>query len=206
MATSTDAEVTTAPVTWRTIDIVAAAMIGVVFGVVYWGWSSAYNVLVTPLSGFLGPSQGLLGGPWLIAGVIAGLVVRRPGAALFAEIVAAVVEAVMVTEWGWATVISGALQGLGVEAVLAVFLYRRFGWPVAALGGAAAAFAEWCYEWNAYWVGFSVAWKFAYLAFFALSGAVVAGLGGWYLTRAVAATGAIDALPAGREAARRMAA
>jgi energy-coupling factor transport system permease protein len=30
---------------------------------------------------------------------------------------------------------------------------------------------------------------------------VVAGVGGWALTRALAATGAVDALPAGREAA-----
>lgn len=187
---------------WRTIDIITAAMIGVVLGVAYWGWSSAYNTLLTPLTSLLGASQGLLGGPWLIAGVVSGLVVRRPGAALFAELLAAAVEATLVTEWGWATVISGALQGLGVELVLALFVYRRFGLPVAALAGAAAAFAEWCYEWHAYWVGYSVGWKFAYLAFFAASGALVAGAGGWYLTRAVAATGAIDALPAGREAAR----
>lgn len=202
MTASTDTRASRLHSGWRTIDIVTAAMIGVVFGVVYWGWSSAYNTLITPLTSLLGASQGLLGGPWLIAGVVAGLVVRRPGAALFAELLAAVVEATLVTEWGWATVISGALQGLGVEIVLAALLYRRFGLPVAALAGAAAALAEWCYEWHAYWVGYSVGWKLSYLAFFALSGAVVAGIGGWFLTRALAATGAIDALPAGREAAR----
>jgi energy-coupling factor transport system substrate-specific component len=202
LATSAGSTVRANRGTWRTIDIITAAMIGVVLGVAYWGWSSAYNTLLTPLTSLLGPSQGLLGGPWLIAGVVAGLVVRRPGAAFLAEILAAVVEATLVTEWGWSTVISGALQGLGVEAVLAVFLYRRFGWAVAALAGAMAAFAEWCYEWHAYWVGYSVGWKLAYLGFFALSGAVVAGVGGWYLTRAVAATGAIDALPAGQQAAR----
>ena len=32
--------------------------------------------------------------------------------------------------------------------------------------------------------------------------AIPAGVGGWFLVRALAATGAIDALPAGREAAR----
>jgi energy-coupling factor transport system substrate-specific component len=202
LATSAGSTVRANRGTWRTIDIITAAMIGVVLGVAYWGWSSAYNTLLTPLTSLLGPSQGLLGGPWLMAGVVAGLVVRRPGAAFLAEILAAVVEATLVTEWGWSTVISGALQGLGVEAVLAVFLYRRFGWAVAALAGAMAAFAEWCYEWHAYWVGYSVGWKLAYLGFFALSGAVVAGVGGWYLTRAVAATGAIDALPAGQQAAR----
>lgn len=201
MVTTADTKVGIAQGAWRTIDIVAAAMIGVVFGVAYWGWSSAYNTLVTPLTSLLGPAQGLLGGPWLIAGVVAGLVVRRPGAAVFAEILAAVVEAMLVTEWGWATVISGLLQGLGVEIALALFLYRRFGWPVAALAGAFAAIAEWCYEWHAYWVGYSVGWKFLYLGFFVLSGAVVAGIGGWLITRALAATGAIDALPAGQEAA-----
>jgi energy-coupling factor transport system substrate-specific component len=187
---------------WRTMELTAAAMIGVVFGVAYWGWSSAYNVLVTPLSSVLGPSQGLLGGPWLIAGVVAALVVRRPGAALLAELLAAAVEAMLVTEWGWSTLISGLLQGLGVEIAFAFLLYRRFGRTVAALGGALAAAAETSYEWHAYWVGYSDGWRLAYLCFFALSGALVAGLGGWYLTRALAATGAIDALPAGREAAR----
>lgn len=186
---------------WRTIDLLTAALIGVVFGVVYWGWSAAYTALSTPLSNLLGPTIGLLGGPWLIAGVVAGLVVRRPGAALFAELLAATVEALIGNAWGSATLISGALQGLGVEVVLAVFLFRRFGWPVAALSGACAALFEFAYEWSAYWQGTTLGFKLGYGAFFALSGAVVAGIGGWVLTRALAATGAIDALPAGQESA-----
>jgi energy-coupling factor transport system permease protein len=186
---------------WRTIDLLAAAMIGVTFGVVYWGWSAAYTALYSPLSSVLGPTVGLLGGPWLIAGVVSGLVVRRPGAALFSELLAATVEALLGNEWGWATLISGGLQGLGVEVVLAIFLFRRFGWPVAAASGAFAAACEFGYEWQAYWAGLGLSWKLSYLGFFALSGAAVAGIGGWLLTRALAATGAIDALPAGREAA-----
>lgn len=186
---------------WRSIDLLTAAVIGVAFGVVYWGWSAAYTALSSPLSNLLGPAIGLLGGPWLIAGVVGGLVVRRPGAALFAEVLAAAVEALIGNSWGWATLVSGGLQGLGVEIVLAVFLYRRFGWVVAALGGALAASLETFYEWFAYWQGTTVGFKLGYWFFFVLSGVVVAGLGGWALTRALAASGAIDALPAGREAA-----
>jgi energy-coupling factor transport system substrate-specific component len=188
---------------WRTIELVTAALIGVTFGVAYWGWSTAYDTLYTPFTNFAGPSIGLLGGPWLIAGVVSGLIVRRPGAALYAELLAAAVEALVGNQWGWTTVISGGLQGLGVEVALALFLYRRFTWPVAALGGALAAFAEFLYEWNEYWADTTSGFKLGYLGFFALSGAVVAGVGGWTLTRALAATGAIDALPAGQEAARR---
>jgi energy-coupling factor transport system substrate-specific component len=187
---------------WRTIDLVTAALIGVTFGVAYWGWSTAYTSLYTPFSNVLGSAVGLLGGPWLIAGVVGGLVVRRPGAALFAELLAAAVEALVGNEWGWTTLVSGLLQGLGVEIALAVFLYRRFNWPVAALGGALAAFLEFLYEWKQYWAGTTAGFKVGYVLLFMLSGAVVAGIGGWALTRAVAATGAIDALPAGQEAAR----
>ncbi len=186
---------------WRTIDLMTAALIGVVLGVVYWGWSAAYTALSTPLSNLLGPTIGVLGGPWLLAGVVGGLVVRRPGAAVFAELMAATVEALVGNEWGWSTLISGGLQGLGVELALAIFLFRRFTWPVAALGGALAALLEFGYEWHAYWQGTSLGFKLGYGAFFAASGAIVAGIGGWLLTRALAASGSIDALPAGREAA-----
>lgn len=188
---------------WRTIDLMAAAVIGVTFGVVYWGWDAAYEAVSTPLSSLFGPSIGLVGGVWMIAGVIAGLVVRRPGAALFAELLAASVEALLGNGWGWTTTISGGLQGLGVEVGLAIFLYRRFGWPQAALCGALAALFEFGYELNAYWQGYTLGFKIGYLILIMASGALIAGIGGWLLTRALAATGAIDGLPAGREAAAR---
>jgi energy-coupling factor transport system substrate-specific component len=186
---------------WRTIELLTATFIGVVFGVAYWGWSSLYSVISGPIAGVFGSLQGILGGPWLIAGVVGGLVVRRPGAALISELLAATVEALLGNEWGRATLISGALQGLGVELALAIFLWRRFGPPTAMIGGALAALFEFGYEWHAYWQGTTAGFKLGYVVLFMLSGALVAGLGGWLLTRALARTGAIDALPAGRDAA-----
>jgi energy-coupling factor transport system permease protein len=186
---------------WGTIDLLTAAFVGVVFGVAYWGWDAAYAPLSTALTSVAGPATGLLGGPWLVAGVVSALVIRRPGAALFAELLASTVEALLGNAWGWTTLLSGGLQGLGVEVALALFLYRRFGWPVAALGGALAAAFESGYELQAYYQSWPLQSQLAYLGMFVLSGAVVAGLGGWLLTRALAASGAIDALPAGQEAA-----
>lgn len=188
---------------WRTIDLMTTALIGVTFGVVYWGWSAAYTALNTPLTNALGPAISLVGGMWLIAGVVGALVVRRPGAALFAEMLAAAVSALIGNEWGWSVLISGTLQGLGVEIAFALFLFRRFGWPVAALGAGFAALLEFGYEWYAYWQDTSASFKLWYAVCFVISGVVIAGLGGWALSRALAATGAIDALPAGREAAER---
>jgi energy-coupling factor transport system substrate-specific component len=187
---------------WRTIDLISATFVGVVFGVAYWGWDTLYASLSGPVAGVFGALQGILGGPWLMAGVVAALIIRRPGAALIAEVLASMVESLLGNQWGWATVISGALQGVGVELALALFLWRRFGPVVAMLAGATAALLEFGYEWHAYWQGTTTAFKVGYLLLFMASGAVVAGLGGWALTRALARTGAIDALPAGHEAAR----
>lgn len=185
-----------------TIEIMSVVMLGVAFGVVYWGWAQLYGV-AGGLQVFAGPLAGILGGPWLIAGVAAGLLVRRPGAALGAEMIAAAVEALLGNHWGATTLLSGFLQGIGVEIVLLVFLFRLFTPWVAALCGIVAVAMEMLYEWNGWMAGYDVAYRAQYTGWFMLSGAVVAGLGGWAMVRALAATGAVDGLAAGREHAQR---
>ena len=194
---------------YRTIDLMTAALIGVVFGLVFWAWDALYSGPAGWLEGLAGPMGALIYGPWLLAGVVAGLLIRRPGAALFAETVAAVISAYLGNKWGWTVVLSGLLQGAGAELAFAAFRYRRFTVVVAALAGAlAAAFEVIGYEWhNWYSAEFGYDWEFRiwYLVCFAVSGIVVAGVGGWLLVRALARTGAIRALPPGQEEAERSA-
>jgi energy-coupling factor transport system permease protein len=187
---------------WRTIDLVTAALIAVAMGVVFWAWGLAYNIPAAVLKGFAAPFTGLLGGPWLLAGVLGALIIRRPGAALFAEMLAATVSALIGTEWGWLVLVSGLLQGLGVEIAVALLAYRRFGVLVAVLGGGLAGLIAGVYEVFYYYSGVDSQWQLLYTASFAVSGALVAGLGGWALTRALARTGALGSLPPGQEAAR----
>ena len=183
---------------YRTLDLVTAAMLGVAFGVAYWGWAIGYSGLEVAFNAYA-PAKGLLNGPWLLAGVVAGLVVRKPGAALLAEFVAANIEYLLGNGWGASVMVSGLLQGLGVELVLALFLYRRFNLGVAALAGAAAAALETVYEWDVYYAFWGLQSKLAYLGCFVVSGVLVAGVGGWLLVRALAETGALDGFAAGRE-------
>jgi len=185
---------------WRTNDLVTAALLAVATGVVFWTWNFAYGVLEPAFTAVAAPFTALLGGTWFLAGVLGGLVVRRPGAALFCEILAATVSAILGNQWGWTTVISGLVQGLGAELILAVFLYRRFGLPVAALAGAFAGVGGALYEWTTWLQGYNVEFKLVYMGCYALSGALIAGLGGWLITRALARAGALNALPPGREA------
>jgi energy-coupling factor transport system substrate-specific component len=188
-------------VRYRTIDLVTITTLGVAFGVIFWGWGKLYEPLSALAVFSYPPSSGLLAGPWLIAGVVGGLIIRKPGAAFATEFVAAAVSTFIVggTQWGFSVFASGFWQGLGAELIFLLFFYRRFGLVVAALAGAVAAAFESVYEWNSYWTDWEMGYKLAYMGFFAISGIVIAGLGGWALTRALARAGVLDAFGPGRE-------
>lgn len=191
---------------WRTVDILTIAFLGAALGVAFWGWGVFYNGPVTALKIGYAPLMGLFVGPWFLAGVVGGLVVRRPGAALFCEVVAALVSMLPGTEWGATVLISGVLQGLGAELVFAIFGYKAFSVAVAALAGALSAPLQWGFEvmslpaggggWYAEWV---LRDKVVYLGAMMLSGAVIAGVLGWLLVRALARAGALSAFPPGQE-------
>ncbi|WP_245857765.1 ECF transporter S component [Mumia flava] len=184
---------------YRTIDLVTVAMLGVAVGVIFWGWNQLYAVVSTASFFAFPPSIGAISGPWLLGGVIGGLVVRRPGAAFSTEVIAAVVALMLGNQWGMSSIMSGIVQGLGAEVVFALLMWRRWGVVAAALSGAGSALFAVAYEWNVYWADWSVGYRLVYGGLFMASGAVIAGLGGWLLVRALAATGALDAFGAGRE-------
>lgn len=185
---------------YRTLDLVTIALLGVAFGVVFWGWGKFYDVVDLGAAVGFKPAAGLLAGTWLIAGVVGGLIVRRPGAAFATELIAAMVSMFVLggTAWGGTVLLSGIVQGLGAELVFALFLYRRFDVVTAALAGALAAAFATVYEWKYYWADWDLPWRLAYLGFFVTSGIVIAGVGGWLLVRSLARAGALDSFPAGR--------
>jgi energy-coupling factor transport system substrate-specific component len=184
---------------WRVVDIVVASVLGVAAGVIFWAWNAAYTPLSEGLSAVLPGLQGLTAGPWLFAGVLGGLIIRKPGAALYTEVVAALVSMLVGAQWGPDVLISGILQGLGAELVFAAFLYRRFTFGVAVLAGAAAALLEIPHELIVYYPGVSTEFAIIFSVSLIVSGAVIAGAGSWLLMRALAATGVLRRFAAGRE-------
>ena len=191
----------TAPLmAWRTIDILTINFLGAAFGIAYWGWGLAYQAPSTALTTIFPPLAGITGAPWLIAGVVGGLIVRRPGAALLCEVVAALVSMIPGTQWGFTTLISGILQGLGAELAFAILGYGAYGLAAAMFAGAMSAPLEAVYEWFVYWSDWGWSYKTAYLVILTAAGAVIAGGLGWVITRALAAAGALGAFPPGQEA------
>ena len=127
---------------WRTRDIVVVAVIAAAFGVVFWGLGVAWRALEA-----LGPAQNLFYGLWLVPAILAPVIVRKPGAALFAEMVAAAISTILGSQWGPDTLLSGFVQGAGAELVFAFTLYRNYSVPILALAGLASAAAAWVHDW-----------------------------------------------------------
>lgn len=186
---------------YRTVDLLVTVLIGAAFGVAFLGYGQLYT-LIGPLTAAFKPAEGLLAGIWFLPAVLAALLVRKPGAALLAEMVAAVLSMLLGSQWGWGTAVSGLMQGGGVELAFLLTRYRRFTLPVALLGGVLSALLEWGWEKVAYYQEMSWAFSGTMLAFFLLSGALLCGVLGWAASRALIATGAVDSLASGREAAR----
>lgn len=187
---------------WRVVDAVVASVLGVAGGLLFAVWNVAVWPAASGALAFFPPAKALLVGVWLLPGVLGGLVVRKPGAAVYTEVVAATVSAFIGNEWGFATVWYGLVEGLGAEFVLALLLYRRFGLGAAIGAGIGAGVAVGLMDSLLYYPDFSAGWKLAYLGFAMLSGAVVAGAGSWWLTRALARTGALSGLSSGRATAK----
>ncbi len=175
---------------WRTRDIVVAAVIGVAFGVVFVVAGGIWASLA-----FLGPVQNVFYAVWLLPAIVAPLIIRKPGAAVFAEVVAAGLSAILGSTWGVDTLMSGIMQGAAAEAVFALTRYRSYAFPVLAAAGlasAAAAFVHDVYFWYAGYATDVLAFIGVWMA---VSGLVLLPLVAIGLVRALRSTGVLDGFP-----------
>ncbi len=185
-----------APRTWRTVDAVIGAVVGVAFGVVFAGWNALWNALQPVFVGFP-PAQGIMYGLWMLPGVLGMLIIRKPGAALFVELVASLVS-MLFGGWGLTILVWGFFEGLFPELVFAALRYRRFAWPVAMLAGAAAGLIAAVLDTAYYYPQWALGWKLAYGVLLIVSSAVIGGLGSVALVRALRSTGVLAPFASGR--------
>lgn len=182
---------------WRTVDIVVAAVIGVAVGVVFWLWNILWS-FTTPLFVGFPPAQAAIYGMWLISGVLGGLIIRKPGAALLTAIAAASVSAVLGTQWGIMVILDGALQGILPELVFLAFGYRRWGMGVAVLAAAVAGISPAIRDNLAYNVTWPLSFQITYGVIVVASAALIAGVGARLLTTSLARAGALAPFPSAR--------
>jgi energy-coupling factor transport system substrate-specific component len=179
---------------WRTRDIVVAAVIGVAFGVVFAGWNLLYAA-ATPVFAFAPPVQDIMYGVWLVPAILAPLVIRKPGAALFAEMVAAGVSALLGSQWSVDTLLSGFIQGAAAELIFAFTLYRSYGLVTLVVAASASAFAAWVHDWVLYYADIEPTVQVVRLVVMVISAAVIAAGGSVLLVRSLRRSGVLDGFP-----------
>ena len=176
---------------WRTRDIVVAAVIGVAFGVVFWFWGIAWSAF-DPLNSIFPVLRDSLYAIWLVPAVLAPLIVRKPGAALFAEMVAAALSALLGSQWGIDTLLSGFVQGAAAEIVFGFTLYRNWSPAVLALAAMASAAAAWAHDWVLYYGDVSMELQLVRLVLMAISALVFVAFGSILLERALRRAGVLE--------------
>jgi energy-coupling factor transport system substrate-specific component len=179
---------------WRTVDIVVVALLATAFGVVFFIWNN-YVWVWAAGAGYQAAS--LVTGAWLLPAVVCPLVVRKPGAALFGEVVAAVVAMLLGNAWGMDSLLSGVLQGAGAELVFAFALYRRWGPVTAIVASVGAGIGEAIHDTTISYAAYDLPYRAVIAGAEILSAVLIAGIGSWLLVRALRGTGALDAFAAG---------
>lgn len=181
---------------WKLRDIVLLVILAIVCGLLYEIWGLLYNVLnVSSAAG-----QGVMNGIWLLAGVLIPVIIRRPGAAILAELIASIVEMAAGSGWGLATVLSGVMQGLGAEIGFAVFAYKRYDMFAAVLAGM-LSFVGFLPQWFFEYQGgdFGPVNQTLYIVVSLISGAILAGWLGKVMASALNKTGVLRNFEIGRQ-------
>lgn len=182
---------------WTTRDIVVAAALAVAVGLVWVGWTWLWYWAQAL---FGQPAREFLGGFWIIGGVLVPYIIRKPGAAIVGEFVAALVE-LPLTPFGAIVLLAALIEGAGSELVFFLTRYRVWNTLVlflAGCSGAAVFFVTYVY-WVQGYGRFGLGAVALYFALRTLGGGVLAGLGARLLGDALAATGVLEGFAIARE-------
>jgi energy-coupling factor transport system permease protein len=181
---------------WNTREIILAANMGLVFGVLFLGWNLVW-ALAKPLeaSGL----QDLLYGFWFIAAIVVPYIVRKPGAALAAEVLAALAEMLAGGQWGATLLLSGLIQGGAAELIFAATGWKNYRLPVLIAAGVAASVGSFVVDYVLWYSTLTPAVLAVMFVARLISGALLAGWLGKTLTDALARTGVLSGYAIGRE-------
>jgi energy-coupling factor transport system permease protein len=182
---------------WKLREVIVLSVLAVVFAVVYLLFLQLGNVLFG-LFGLIG--YDMIFGIWFIVSIIAAYIIRKPGAAFLSETVAATIEVMIGNAVGPQLILSGMIQGLGAEAVFAATKWKNYStWVLVAAGMGSSIFS---FVWGFFISGFAALSPGYVTAMFfvrLVSGALLAGLLGKYLSDGLARTGALSSFPLGKE-------
>ncbi len=117
---------------WKLKDVLFIAVSAVLFGIIYLGCTYVGGLLYGALTPVGMASLGYepFYGIYFMAGAFGIFVLRKPGAGVIAELLAAILECLFGNYFGPIIILSGLVQGIGFELLIALFRYKKFNYPV----------------------------------------------------------------------------
>lgn len=186
---------------WSPIDITVASVIAVASGLVFWMFDLVVTAPAAFLEGLIPGFSGIISGFWYIAGPLAMLIVRKPGAAIYAETIGGLLELAFGNQWGFSgSLVAGLVQGIFSELVFAILLYRIWNAWSTALCGLVTGLGGSLYSLFVLQSGLHPTGGYVITNVMSncISGAIISGILMWYLFLAIAKTGALSHFASGR--------
>lgn len=167
-------------VAWHTKDILITGMIGVVFAFVLLGVTFAYF----PLAAVLGPAYSrITDGLFMIPGLMALYLIRKPGAGLIAMTIGGLVM-LPFSPYGLIGIVWAAAAGLECEAPFLAVRYRKYSVSFLMIGGAIATIISTLLEYPMYGhAALAIGVQFTMIAVSAFGGALGGLLAKWLADR-----------------------
>ncbi len=181
---------------WSTRDLLVTAVIGIIFGLitipVQWAFTSL-EMLASPIG------SRILAGILFTPALMAAYIIRRPGAATIANLIAAIVQ-VPFNPFGWAVVAMGMMVSLPIDLAFAITRYKKYTLSMMMITGALAMIPGFLmHAVTAGYLNLSPAIVIGALVMGMISAAL---LGGWLakaLADAIAKTGVLNSFAIGKE-------
>ncbi len=178
---------------WTLREILIVAVLGAVFGVLYLAWVQVWLIA----QAIFGPvTMDVVMGFWFIVSIIAAAIIRKPGAALVSELLAAATQILLGSPAGLLLLLTGLVQGAGAEAVFAATRWRDYRLPVLIAAGVGASVFSFIYTWIRFDYGaLAPGLLVTMFVLRCISGALLGGVLGHYIVEALYRTGVLSGLP-----------
>ena len=180
------------PSAWTLRETLIVAVLGAVFAVLYLGWVQLWLIAQAVFGAI---SMDVFMGFWFIASIVAAAIIRKPGVAFGAEVLAAAVQVLLGSPAGLLLIVTGMVQGAGAELVFALTRWRNYSLPVLMAAGIGAAVFSFVYTWIRFdYAALAPGLIVVMFVVRCLSGALLGGLLGYYVVEALYRTGVLHGL------------
>ncbi|RFD79664.1 ABC transporter [Gardnerella vaginalis] len=185
---------------WRVADIALGSALAAVFGVILCGYGLVFIPIIRTLNAAVLPGfASITHGVWYLSGTLAVLLIRKPGSAVYVNVVAALIQVLLGSPFSFTgTVISALMQGVFAEIPFLIFRLRKFNLTLSIVSGVLVALEYGVFLTFTKYQAKAPSYITVHMITELISGFLLSGVLVWFVYLALRATGALDNFSSGR--------